>query len=50
MFNFKINLNEKVIPFSVYKLTSSFEKLIYSETGKDVAAKDIDQVHSDMET
>ena len=28
----------------VYKLTSAFEKLIYTEAGKDAALKDIDQV------
>ena len=28
----------------VYKLTSAFEKLVYTEAGKDAAQKDIDQV------
>ena len=28
----------------VYKLTSAFEKLTYTEAGKDAATKDIDQV------
>ena len=31
----------------VYKLTSAFEKLIYTEAGKDAAPKDIDQVLKD---
>ena len=29
----------------VYKLTSAFEKLVYTEAGKDAAQKDIDQVN-----
>lgn len=34
----------KTLSLKVYKLTAIFEKLIYTEAGKNVATKDIDQV------
>ena len=31
---------------AVYKLTSAFEKLMYTEAGKTAATKDVDQVNN----
>ena len=37
---------QNIFLFAVCKLTSAFEKLLYTEAGKTAATKDVDQVNN----